>query len=146
MIFMDWEVFSEHGTLYWGGKEEDLCSNLSAMRRIPRRWALKRQDSLSKEQPRQVNPTLLKTNKQGNNFCSVGGEWLTLAQRSCGMPVLEDTENSTDQGPQQPALKLKLPLLWAGIGPDDLLKSLQPELFFNSMILWKSSPVVSTVV
>lgn len=32
-----------------------------------------------------------------------------MAQGSYGMLILGDTENSTDQCPQQPALKLKLP-------------------------------------
>lgn len=74
MIFMDWDVFSEHGTLYWGGKEEDLCSNLSAMRRIPSMWALKRQGK-TKEQPRKVNPALSKINKWGKKKLH-WGSWM----------------------------------------------------------------------
>jgi len=67
--------------------------------------------SLSKKEPRKINPTLSIINKWGKKILNEEGEWLTWAQRSCGMPVLEGTENSIEQCPQQPALKLKLPLL-----------------------------------
>lgn len=94
----------------------------------------KMRHNFSKEQCRKVNPTLLKINKWEEK-CSDGGEWLKQAQSTCGMFILEDIKNTAALGPQQPALKWKLPLLCAGIGRDDLMRLLHPELLFDSRIL-----------
>lgn len=43
------------------------------------------------------------------------------------MFIVEDIKNTASPGPQQPALKWKLPLLCAGIGPDDLMRLIYPN-------------------
>lgn len=65
----------------------------------------------------------------GRKNCDDGGEWLKQAQSNCGMFIVEDVKNTASPGPQQPASKWELPLLCAGIGPDDLMRLMYPNYF-----------------